>query len=66
MLKYKKRDIITEQNTELALCIVFAFREKYFSVTKIALSAYVSVKAPLISYQNSSEKNQCLSKKRYA
>lgn len=66
MLKYKKREVVIEQNTELSLCIVFAYKKKYFSVTKIALSVYVSVNAPLISFQNSFEKNQCVSKKRYA
>lgn len=65
-LKYEKREVITEQNTELTLCIVFANREKYFNVTKIALSVYVSVKALLISLQNSFEKSQFFSKKRYA
>lgn len=30
---------------------------KYFTMTKIARSVYISVKAPLILFQNSSEKN---------
>lgn len=30
---------------------------KYFTVTKIARSVYISVKAPLILFQNTSEKN---------